>query len=1299
MAKKQLSNYSFTPGSNETFNAYPNAFARLVANKTFIQKMAVAYISNQIASNTAPFQDYDYNSAKCERDVGYVIEALFTDLKYNGNVQTRNIASFYWVGDLPQVDGDRTPEVAVYTYLTGLINTYVFTGTAASPAYQTAEPQVTTGSAGEAGASTRVTALLTGITDTITNGLSSLPASVAGNGYWGFLTTRGKLTIKKSALIVNSTRGIILYNFADATRTAYAVYKQLPDDLTTIYFYSVTSTMKAADELNVVYDEGSLSIKPDPVYQDAVEKMRVSTPQSMMDTDFEYSAQGTKWESVETIQNYPSYFLKSNEPAFTGSQIVSITGLAASGGASVTLNAGVPTNGLTGLTNLFTGDSDDSFVTVSLPFNIQFLGVTYNQLFVGTNGYISFGTGTGSIPSTGQGNNPAFPHLGFFKGDKRLLRLDGGVTSAGVYTLVWNGYNFGGSSANLTVVEIRWLQNSNQQQVRYTTNANGTTTLEVGDGTNATPVATASVSTLTGYDVITTAGGSKNVRVVVSSAPGTPFALMAPISLRETTNRTADATSVIFNVVNTTTFDMRVRNTVTAATLYNNANSTIYTGGFFAAAAITLSGTGVQTISGTTNASVSFSSPHSLFPGNSIFVTDTASPTATWVGAFEISTVISSTEIRYQTNAVANFSSTVTVSGGTTRVYVRPEGLPVHRYNDGGVSITTGTGSPNASMVRQTRRYFRYQSGKGVQFSTGILFKPTYDIQSVSVLTGTTPYTFTIVTDVEHGFVTPDSYRLGCPIYLTGFTVTSGINRYNGYFRVGAIIDARSFSVTLPTGTNPTDTSPGGIGRVVVQGWQDAVVRDGMFDDQNGLFFEYDGDQIAVVRRNSTTQLPGTVSVTNALSTVTGTGTKWLSQLREGDNIVMKGVSYIIVDLVSDTSLTIAPACKTITESGLRILLTQDLKFKQSAFNLDKFDGSGPSSYIFDGNKMQMVFIDYSWYGAGKSRFGMRTLDGSIAYCHEFINNNFNTEAYMRSGNLPGRFEINNRSRRGVLRSTFNQASATFDMYDTEADDFPRIGRAVINYEIVRFTKGVPGSAGTLNGQSSTRFTIVQRNEYGLAANAIASIGDNIWSFNQNCGPSLSHWGVSVMMDGRFDEDKSYLFTAGTANAVSVNANAELPIVSVRLAPSVDNGIGDQFGRRSLVNRSALTLKQVGVSCTGFFQITLKLNTETTLFTTQTNWIRTGNGSISQYLDHSVSGTTPAPIAGDTLLSFFAEEGSGRFAVTNNDINIIRDLGNSILGGNVIYPDGPDIITIFVKNLGSVAGSVRTRISWTESQG
>jgi hypothetical protein len=46
---------------------------------------------------------------------------------------------------------------------------------------------------------------------------------------------------------------------------------------------------------------------------DPVTKLRVSTPENLIDTDFEYGLQPTKWETVELINNTPSFFSKSGD--------------------------------------------------------------------------------------------------------------------------------------------------------------------------------------------------------------------------------------------------------------------------------------------------------------------------------------------------------------------------------------------------------------------------------------------------------------------------------------------------------------------------------------------------------------------------------------------------------------------------------------------------------------------------------------------------------------------------------------------------------------------------------------------------------------------------------------------------------------------------------------------------------------------------------------------------------------------------------------------------------------------------
>jgi hypothetical protein len=56
---------------------------------------------------------------------------------------------------------------------------------------------------------------------------------------------------------------------------------------------------------------------------DPVTKLRISNPENLIDTDFEYGLQPTKWETVELINNTPSFFSKSGDTTIPN--IVSIT--------------------------------------------------------------------------------------------------------------------------------------------------------------------------------------------------------------------------------------------------------------------------------------------------------------------------------------------------------------------------------------------------------------------------------------------------------------------------------------------------------------------------------------------------------------------------------------------------------------------------------------------------------------------------------------------------------------------------------------------------------------------------------------------------------------------------------------------------------------------------------------------------------------------------------------------------------------------------------------------------------------
>ncbi len=96
----------------------------------------------------------------------------------------------------------------------------------------------------------------------------------------------------------------------------------------------------------------------------------------------------------------------------------------------------------------------------------------------------------------------------------------------------------------------------------------------------------------------------------------------------------------------------------------------------------------------------------------------------------------------------------------------------------------------------------------------------------------------------------------------------------------------------------------------------------------------------------------------------------------------------------------------------------------QSAWNIDKMDGSGPSGLNLDFTNTQLFVIDMEWLGVGRIRFGFYAY-GRIQYCHQFTNINFLTEPYTNSINLPICYSIHNNSGTVTPANTFTQICST----------------------------------------------------------------------------------------------------------------------------------------------------------------------------------------------------------------------------------------------------------------------------------
>jgi hypothetical protein len=79
----------------------------------------------------------------------------------------------------------------------------------------------------------------------------------------------------------------------------------------------------------------------------------------------------------------------------------------------------------------------------------------------------------------------------------------------------------------------------------------------------------------------------------------------------------------------------------------------------------------------------------------------------------------------------------------------------------------------------------------------------------------------------------------------------------------------------------------------------------------------------------------------------------------------------------------------------------------QSAWNVDKMDGTGPSGVVLDITKAQILFMDIEWLGEGTVRLGF-IIDGNFILCHRFNHANYITSTYITTASLPLRYEITN---------------------------------------------------------------------------------------------------------------------------------------------------------------------------------------------------------------------------------------------------------------------------------------------------
>jgi hypothetical protein len=122
-----------------------------------------------------------------------------------------------------------------------------------------------------------------------------------------------------------------------------------------------------------------------------------------------------------------------------------------------------------------------------------------------------------------------------------------------------------------------------------------------------------------------------------------------------------------------------------------------------------------------------------------------------------------------------------------------------------------------------------------------------------------------------------------------------------------------------------------------------------------------------------------------------------------------------------------------------------------------------------------------------------------------------------------------------------------------------------------------------------------------------------------------------------------------------------------------------------------LRLNEIGVQTNQLVDVKVLLNSRLN----NLNFLGVESPSLVQVVEHTSNDTVSGGIQ---VYNFKASGQSGQEETTTVDIGDLFELSNSILGGDSVFPDGPDIITIAVARLTGQETLASAKLSWAEAQ-
>ena len=205
---------------------YDHARDLLQANKLFMQKEITAWIAVQVAGNLTPFASgFSYDVAKCERDVGNVVDALCYDIMYGTNWASVIAARAYFTYAVSVLPANQRPQsVAAFNRLKTIAQQIVQLQGVTRSAGNT-QTQNVSGTAATSAEATTIGNLVSIITNVITaNDVTTLPNIAYPSISWA------TSEIKSAVANLANNKSYIIDNTVQNTRLRFSSFFNYNED-------------------------------------------------------------------------------------------------------------------------------------------------------------------------------------------------------------------------------------------------------------------------------------------------------------------------------------------------------------------------------------------------------------------------------------------------------------------------------------------------------------------------------------------------------------------------------------------------------------------------------------------------------------------------------------------------------------------------------------------------------------------------------------------------------------------------------------------------------------------------------------------------------------------------------------------------------------------------------------------------------------------------------------------------------------------------------------------------------------